>query len=231
MPAPRILWGIARPLALVALALAGCTSAEPSSDPTPAVSATGVPATATRPSSTTGTPSDPPVPATTSSEPVAGTDATPTSAPFLDGRLVHPAGLTLEYPSGWTETGPTIASEFALGADCAATKIVDFEPPPDAGDAEAGFVLQSVVQVCARPAGGSTLDQFMDDTYGGIEGFEPTEIGGEPAYRRGDPHESIAFVQRDEVRFEVLTSVAADRTLDGERADEVERIVESMGWG
>lgn len=121
-----------------------------------------------------------------------------------------------------------IATEFGAGAECAAAKIVDYEPPADSGGAEAGSLLQSVVQICARPADGLSLDEFMAATYGGTVGFEQTEIGGLKAYAQGNDFELIAFTQTEMYRFEVLTNVTAERTVDALRVTEVKGILATV---
>ncbi len=167
----------------------------------------------------------------TTTAPATSRPATTPPATTGGGHLEHPSGFGFDYPKGWEEAGPSIASEFAAGAECAAAKIVDFEPPAGSGQGPAGFVLQSVVQICARPADGSTLDAFMQSVYpDSIGDFERTTIGGLDAYRLDLGTDSLAFVQSDRFRFQMYTSVAADPEHERTRIEEVRRIVESVSF-
>jgi hypothetical protein len=172
---------------------------------------------------------------TTAAPPVTSTTAPPgdTTGTSLDGgRVEHPSGFEFDYPEGWVEAGATIATEFAAGAECAAAKIVDFEPPTDTGQGQAGFVLHSVVQVCAVPVDDETLDEFMAAVYPEtISSFEVTEIGGRQAYRIVDGLGELAFAQNDSYRFQLVTTVVADPELEAIRIEQVDGILETLSFG
>lgn len=229
-------------LAVVAVSIvAGCESGDASSDDvdaTPPTASSTALASPDRTRDTTAASTDvstgvsqPVAPSTESTTvDISATVSTSSGAPTSDaGRLTHPAGLELRYPPGWTASPASkIATEFSQGADCASVEVVDFEPPTGSGEAEAGFALRSVVQVCARPTEVSSVEDFLAAVYGGIQGFDQIEIDGEPAYRRGDTADSIAFALDKQFAFQILTSVVADPKLEPQRIDELETIVESI---
>ena len=147
-------------------------------------------------------------------------------------RIVQDDVVSFALPPGWERTGQVVATEFATGADCVAATIVDFEPPTDpAAEGEAGFRLQSTVQICYRPRDSRTLEQFMDDTYGDDSAFKPVRVGGLDGYRSATGLDSLAFVQTDTRRFQIVTSVAADPELEQERLAQIADVVNSVAFG
>lgn len=186
-------------------------------------------------SSSSETEASAPTSSTTANEQVVSEEATSTSSPkstdgSSQGRLTHRSGLTLAYPSGWSESGAQVATEFAQDADCASAVIVDFEPPDQAGGASdegSGETLRSFVQVCASQAGGTTLDEFMAATYGDGHGFESTTLGGREAYRRGGDIDVLMFTQTTQCRLQLVTAVDAPPELESQRAREVRDVLGS----
>jgi hypothetical protein len=158
---------------------------------------------------------------------VTATTATNTTSPSTSGTIRDVTGLSLSYPAGWHETGIVISTEFAAEADCVAALIVDQAPPTD--PAQAGFVLQSGVQVCAKPLDGESLDTYMESVYGSaISGFTRSESDGVVEYRRNGGLESHALVQTDSYRYQVTTFVTADPDLEEERLAQVRQILASL---
>lgn len=210
---------VAVPFSIV-LFLSGCWGATPGSPDADAVTITTAATTETPPSPTdTGT-TGPTAPA-----PVTGSSPLPVAGP---GTIHHPAGLDLSYPDGWQETGTAvIATQFATNARCAAALIVDQAPPTD--PAQAGFVLQSAVQVCATPTDGVLLDTYMESVYGtGVPGFAPDEVDGRIGFRHDDGLQSLIFIQTDSFRIQVATFVAADPDVEAARLAQVQQILESL---
>jgi len=169
--------------------------------------------------STTGT-----VPTTSTTSVGSTSSSTPAPGP---GTILHHTGFRLNYPAGWHEAGIVISTQFAAEAECAAALIIDQAPPSD--PAQAGFVLQSGVQVCARLADGISLDSYMASVYGtGVPGFERIQFAGRVAYRRDDGLQSLIFTQTDSYRFQVATFVAADPELEKERQAQVNEILAGL---
>jgi hypothetical protein len=153
-----------------------------------------------------------------------GTTVTP---PGIPGVIRHATGFSLSYPERWHETGIVISTEFAIEAQCVAALIVDQAPPSD--PAQAGFVLQSGVQVCAKPVDGDSLDTYMESVYGAaIADFTRGESDGVVEYHRNGGLESHAFVQTDSYRYQVTTFVTADPDLEDERLAQVQQILASL---
>ena len=175
-------------------------------------------------------------PSTATTRPTAASPGTAIGATTAGGgstgpRMVGHEGVSFELPPGWERTGQVVATEFAAGADCVAATIVDFDPPSDpAAGGEAGFRLQSTVQICSRPLDGRTLEEFMDGTYGDGWAFEPVRVDGLDGYRSATGLDSLAFVQSDTHRFQIVTSVAADPQLEGERLGQVAAVVNSVAF-
>lgn len=134
----------------------------------------------------------------------------------------------MDCPSDWSVGGPAIAAEFAAGAECAAAKVVDWEPPSQSGPAPS--VEESIVQVCATEADARSLRQFMEDVYGvGLGGFHPVEIDGLPAFRLDqEPGTTSIFVQSASRRYQVLTSVVASAELKDLRIRQVDSMLGSI---
>ena len=138
----------------------------------------------------------------------------------------HPAGIEFALPEGWEESPSVIATQFATDAVCAVSVIVDRAPPDPDGD---GSVLQSAVQVCARPVDDRSLDAFMESVYGtGIPEFVRTEVGGMDAYRRDDGVQSLIFLQTSTHRVQIATSAVADPDLETERLAQIQQVIESI---
>jgi hypothetical protein len=157
----------------------------------------------------------------------ATTQSTGTTPPTASGTIGDVAGFNLDYPEGWHETGLVISTEFAAGAECVAALIVDQAPPTD--PAQAGFVLQSGVQVCARPVDGDSLDTYMESVYGtAISEFTRSESDGVVEYRSDDGLESHTFAQTGSNRYQVTTFVTADPDLVEERLAQVQQILASL---
>ena len=153
--------------------------------------------------------------------------ATTTTRPSAPGVIRHATGFSLSYPEGWHETGIVISTEFAGKAECVAALIVDQAPPSD--PAQAGFVLQSGVQVCMKPVDGDSLDTYMESVYGSLASeFVRSDSSGIVEYRRNGNLESHAFAQTDSYRYQVTTFVAADPELEDERLAQVQHILESL---
>jgi hypothetical protein len=219
------------------LAACGGNGATPTDGPSPGDSNTGGPtaastvATTMPPDSVTPTQPTTSRATTTSDSPSTAVPQPSTTRSSNGGRLDHPSGFSLEYPDGWAATGPVIATEFGANADCAAVEIVDFEPPTDGGEGQAGYVLHSVVQICAGRVDDLTLDAFMRATYAGsMDDFRPTDIGGLAAFEQVDGADRLAFAQNDEYRFQVLTTVVADPELDARRSEEVTAILATLSF-
>ena len=152
------------------------------------------------------------------------TTTTPPSAP---GVIRHATGFDMSYPEGWHETGIVISTEFAAEADCVAALIVDQAPPSD--PAQAGFVLQSGVQVCVKPVDGDSLDTYMESAYGSLASeFVRSDSSGVVEYRRNGSLESHAFAQTDSYRYQVTTFVTANPGLEEERLSQVQQILASL---
>ena len=136
-------------------------------------------------------------------------------------------GYSLFYPEGWSVTGQVVATEFAVDAPCRSVRVVDFEPPPDAGPG--AEVLQSFVQVCWKPlSDGSTLHEFMRSTYGAayLELFRRLELGGVLAYRRSEGGGSTTtFLQTGEHRIQVVSAVRAAPDKRAKRLMETGRVL------
>lgn len=207
----KVWWCVAMGFVLVVTA-GGCGGDDDSAPP---------PGTSVAPSTST-TVGNGGVDTTTSHAPATATTVTP------GGGRVERSGVSFGYPDGWEEAGLTIATEFAADADCVAARIVDFEPPADSGQGQAGFMLQSVVQVCVQPAGNETLEQWLTSRYGGTGSFVQTEIGGLRGYRNAQGLDVLTFAQSADHLFQVFTSVAADADVERIRIDQVEAIVDSM---
>lgn len=201
----------------------------------------GSPPSSTAPRSATTGGAGPSTPGTTPA--TTSSSAPPSTAGAVDPEELPTAtvdddadqdiGVSFELPAGWERSGAAVATEFGAGADCVAGTRVDFEPPTDpaaegGGEGEAGFALRSTVQVCARPVDGRSLAEFVDDTYGDPSAFEPAELGGLDGYRSTSGRDTIFFVQSASHRFQVLTSVATDLKLEGERLAEVAGIIDTM---
>jgi len=194
---------------------------------------------------TTALPTSPPstrarstaAPSTSTTRPTASSTERAITATTADmgstgARIVQADGVSFELAPGWERTGQVVATEFAAGADCVAATIVDFEPPTDpAAGGEAGFRLQSTVQVCSRPLDGRTLEEFLDDNYADRSLFEPVRVGGLDGYGSTTGLDSLAFVQSDTRRFQIVTSVAADPELEQERLAQVVHVVNSVAFG
>jgi len=141
----------------------------------------------------------------------------------------HRVGYTFLYPIGWKVAGKVVATEYAGTAGCQSVRKVDSEPPPDSGPG-AG-VRQSLVQVCWKPVDDSTLDGFMQSTYGARlpSLFDRTRLAGLPAYRTtGTSASATYFLQSDTFRLQLQTSVVADTAKDSLRSTQVRRIVSSF---
>ncbi len=152
------------------------------------------------------------------------TTTTPPSAP---GVIRHATGFDMSFPEDWHETGIVISTEFAAGAECVAALIVDQAPPTD--PAQAGFVLQSGVQVCAKPLDSESLDTYMESVYGSmISGFTRSESDGVVEYHRNGGLESHTFVQTDSYRYQVTTFVTADQDLEEKRLAQVQEILANL---
>jgi hypothetical protein len=122
------------------------------------------------------------------------------------------------------------ATAFATGARCRSVQIVDFAPPPGSGSG-AGGILHSFVQVCARRlTDGWSIDEFMRETYSGplLEQFEPSELAGVRAYRSGKEDQDLIFLQTDDHRIQVYTSVVADRKKRARRQTQVRGVLRSF---
>jgi hypothetical protein len=155
---------------------------------------------------------------------------TTTTQPSASGTILHVPGFRLSYPEGWHETGIVISTEFATGAECVAALIVDQAPPSD--PAQAGFVLQSGVQVCAKPVDGTSLDTYMESVYGtGVSEFVRGQSDEVVEYRRNSGLESHIFAQTDSYRFQVTAFVTADPDLEQERLAQVQEILDSLTFG
>jgi len=173
------------------------------------------------------TPTDITTPADGSNATRAPGTTTETATPSTSGTIRHVTGFSLGYPDGWHETGIVISTEFAIEAQCVAALIVDQAPPSD--PAQAGFVLQSGVQVCARPLDGESLDTYMESVYGPLASeFVRSDSSGVVEYRRNGSLESHAFVQTDSYRYQVTTFVAASPDLVEERLTQVQQILASL---
>jgi hypothetical protein len=145
------------------------------------------------------------------------------------GVIQDPTGFSMSYPEGWHEAEETLATQYSDGAQCVSALIVDDDPSSDT--AQAGFLLQSLVQICAKPLGGQSLDEFMDSVYGADKGgFVNSELGGLPAYRFDEELQVLMFVQSDSYRFQVVGSVAAEPDLEAQRLEEVRQILDSVDF-
>jgi hypothetical protein len=158
------------------------------------------------------------------------TSRTTITQPSASGTIRHASGFRLSYPEGWHETGIVISTEFATGAECVAVLIVDQAPPSD--PAQAGFVLQSGVQVCAKPVDSTSLDAYMESVYGtGVSEFVRGQRDGVVEYRRSSGLESHIFAQTNSYRFQVTGFVTADPDLEQERLAQVQEILDSLTFG
>lgn len=140
-------------------------------------------------------------------------------------------GYTFVYPAGWKVAGYVVATEFAATAGCQSVRKVDFAPPPDSGAGGGAGVRQSLVQVCWKPVDRSTLDGFMESTYGARlpSLFERTRLVGVPAYRTSSAGANATyFLQSDAFRLQMVTRGAADPARDALRSAQVRRIVSSF---
>jgi hypothetical protein len=137
-------------------------------------------------------------------------------------------GYSLSYPGGWKVVGQVVATEFAAGAACQSVRVVDFAPPA----IPSGKILQSFVQICwKRVRDGSSLDEFMRNTYGRrlSELFRQTTLAGTPAYRtRGLAASRTFFLQTPKHRLQIVTAVVADSAKRAKRLAQVQRILASF---
>ncbi len=152
---------------------------------------------------------------------------TPAEWERLEDRRV---GYALRYPAGWSVGGRVAATEFAVGARCRSVRVVDFEPPADAGPG--AQVRQSFVQVCAKPLrDGAPLEDFMRRTYGALlaSRFEKAELNGMLVYRstRKAPARLI-FTQTADYRIQLYSSVTAAPEDYARRLAQVEEILASF---
>jgi hypothetical protein len=177
-------------------------------------------------STTTGSPSSTagPNPATTTP---GGTNPTSTVPPAGQTPRTGPLeGVTLDYPPGWGPAGQLLATAFASGATCGSAAIVDRDLPPNAGPG--AMVEQSFVQFCWRGLDGRTLADFMAATYGSVGGFQPTTLGGRPAFVSSAGTSATYFVDTPTRRYQVSTSVVASSALEATRLAEVQRILSTL---
>lgn len=165
-----------------------------------------------------------------SASPTNRTDLPPSIQGSM-GRLENPeVGYSLLYPGDWQLRGQVMATEFANGAQCESVEVVDFQPPPEAGPG--AFVLHSFVQVCAKPlTDSSTLDDFMRRTYGdALAGlFQMMELDGVRAYRATNEDLDVTiFLQTNDYRVQIVSSVEADPDQRSERISQVQTILDSL---
>ena len=129
----------------------------------------------------------------------------------------------LIHDEAWQEVAAAVAELHP--ADVA--DIIDQAPPTD--PAQAGFVLQSGVQVCAQDVDERSVERYLESVYGvGTPGFEQVELAERIAYRNSDGSGSIIFVQTETHRLQIVTFVAADQNLEAERRAQVEAILEGL---
>lgn len=151
--------------------------------------------------------------------------------PSEQRRLEDPeVGYSLFYPGGWIADGQVAATEFAVGAQCRSVRIVDFEPPRDAGPG--AQILHSFVQVCAKlPSKSAPLDDFMRETYGASLPtlFRMSDLNGTAVYqtKKEGPTKTI-FIQTENYRIQIFSSVTADRENYAERRDQIDEILASF---
>ncbi len=226
-------------LPVFVLVLAACGNAESatSSSSSGTTGVTPLPTTAPLPPPTAGsTAAATEAPVTTTAGDTGMTTTTgalgkTTSTTSLPGPGViqDPTGFSMSYPDGWHEAGETLATQYSEGAQCVSALIVDDDPSSD--PAQAGYLLQSLVQICAKPVGGQSLDEFMVALYGADKGgFVNSELGGLPAYRFDEEPQVLMFVQSDSYRFQVVGSVAAEPDLEAQRLEEVQQILDSVDF-
>jgi hypothetical protein len=139
-------------------------------------------------------------------------------------------GYSLSYPRGWHITGQVIATEFAAAARCESVRVVDFAPPASSGPS--AEIRHSFVQVCSkRVTDGSSLDEFMRETYGArlSELFGRTTLGATRAYgtkHRGET--TTLFLQTPGFRLQIVAAVVAAPSKRALRHSQVARILESF---
>jgi hypothetical protein len=155
------------------------------------------------------------------------------SAMVSMNRLENPkVGYALPYPSDWQVKGKVITTEFANGAQCESVEVVDAEPPPESGPA--AFILHSFVQACSKLlTDGSTLDDFMRETYGDAFAarFQTTEVGGLRAYRTTTKGlDTTIFLQTNNYRIQIVASVKASPEKQSERISQVQEILDSSSF-
>jgi hypothetical protein len=138
-------------------------------------------------------------------------------------------GYSLRYPRAWTVgRRPAGATEFATKARCRSVEIVDFAPPPGSGIA---LVLHSFVQVCAkRLTDRSSIDEFMRQASSDsvLKQFEPGKFAGARAYRSRTKDQDVLFLQTDDYRIQIYTSVGADRRKRARRQAQVREVLRSF---
>lgn len=139
-------------------------------------------------------------------------------------------GYILFYPTDWQVKGKVIATEFANGTQCQSVEVVDAAPPPEAGPA--AFMLHSFVQVCSKLlTDSSTLNDFMRQTYGDAftAQFQTTEVGGLRAYQTTTKDfDTIIFLQTNNYRIQIVTSVKAPSEKQSKRISQVQEILDSF---
>jgi hypothetical protein len=108
--------------------------------------------------------------------------------------------------------------------------VVDYQPPPGSGPA--GSLLHSLVQVCARPSGDSSLEQFMRHTYGDAfdDEFDATRVAGLPSYRSIEQDNSTIFLQTADHRLQIVTAVVAAPDKRPQRLADVRDILDRVAF-
>jgi predicted lipoprotein with Yx(FWY)xxD motif len=141
------------------------------------------------------------------------------------------AGYTLIRPRSWRAEGRVLSTSFGAGAACRSVRVVDREPPAGSGGG-AGGVLQTLVQLCARPLErpATSLEEFLRRTYPPAvrDRFAPTRLAGLMAFRSGDAADGLVLLQTRSHRIEVATAVVADDANRERRLAQVRRILRSL---
>jgi hypothetical protein len=155
-----------------------------------------------------------------------GAASTESPAPRLGDSLV---GWSVTLPPGWRTGRRVVSTAFAAGARCRSVFAVD--RVGDEGIGPGPGVSRSFVQICARPlTDGRTLSGYLAATYGDAfaSQFEPTRLGGHPAYRARRSSPRLVWLQTDRHRIQLASAVTNDPERRGGRRAEVDRILRSF---
>jgi hypothetical protein len=145
------------------------------------------------------------------------------------GRLADPVvGWSLAVPDGWRIGGRVNATAFATGSRCRSAFVLDRRPSGESGPGPS--ISRSFTQVCARPADGRTLREFLATTYGDgfIAQFEPVRIGHRAAFRTRHSQPALVFLQTRDHRLQLASSVTPFPEDRDRRRAQVDRALASF---